>query len=47
LEAQAVSEAEAGEDLFEIQLLVPLSVEMEEVGQYFCTGNYVCNSNCP
>ena len=22
-------------------------VETEEVGQYFCTGNYVCNSNCP
>jgi hypothetical protein len=21
--------------------------EQEEVGQYFCTGNYVCNSNCP
>jgi hypothetical protein len=29
-----------------VEPLAVETVEQEEVGQYFCTGNYVCNSNC-
>ena len=44
---QVVSEAEAEVAQFEILRLVLHLEEQEEVEQYFCTGNYVCNSNRP